>query len=103
MWSQLKIASLTLIVLTVLTGVVYPLAVTGLGRVLFPRRAGGSLLLRNGEVVGSELIGQTFSSPRYFWSRPSAPDYNGGASAGSNLGPTNPALHERVAAKDRPI
>jgi K+-transporting ATPase ATPase C chain len=98
MWTHLKVATLMLVALTVVTGVVYPLAVTGVGRVLFAYRAGGSLIERNGAVVGSELIGQTFSSPAYFWSRPSAASYNGGASSGSNLGPTNPALHDRVKA-----
>lgn len=98
MWSQVRIATLMLIVMTVLTGVIYPLVVTGLARLLFSHRAAGSLVARYGEVVGSELIGQAFSAPQYFWSRPSAPAYNGGGSAGSNLGPINPALHERVAA-----
>jgi K+-transporting ATPase ATPase C chain len=100
MWTQVRIAILSLLVLTVLTGVIYPLAVTGLAHLLFPGRAGGSLVERGGEVVGSELIGQSFSGARYFWGRPSAttPPYNGAASAGSNLGPTNPALRDRVVA-----
>jgi K+-transporting ATPase ATPase C chain len=100
MWNQIRTATLMLAVMTVLTGVVYPLAVTGLGQTFFRQRAGGSLLERGGVVVGSELIGQAFSSPAYFWSRPSAttPAYNAAASAGANLGPTNPALHDRVAA-----
>jgi K+-transporting ATPase ATPase C chain len=100
MWTQVRIAILSVLVLTVLTGVIYPLAVTGIARLVFSGPAGGSLIERDGEVVGSKLIGQPFSSPRYFWSRPSAtgPAYNGGASAGSNLGPINPALHERVGA-----
>jgi K+-transporting ATPase ATPase C chain len=98
MWNQFKTATLMLVALTALTGLVYPLVVTALARVLFHDSANGSLIERDGEVVGSELIGQTFSSPPYFWSRPSAVSYNGGGSAGSNLGPINPALHERVTA-----
>jgi len=98
MWTQWKIATRMLVVLSVLTGVIYPLAVTGLSKLLLPYRAAGSLVERDGEVVGSELIGQTFTAPGYFWARPSAASYDGGASAGSNLGPTNPALHGRVAA-----
>jgi K+-transporting ATPase ATPase C chain len=88
------------LVLTVLTGVIYPLVVTGIAKMVFPGQAAGSLVERGGEVVGSELVGQPFSSPLYFWSRPSptAPPYNGGASVGSNLGPINPALHDRVRA-----
>jgi K+-transporting ATPase ATPase C chain len=87
-----------MVALTVVTGVIYPLAVTGVGKVLFAHRAGGSLIERDGEVIGSELIGQTFSAPAYFWSRPSAASYDAASSAGSNLGPTNPALHDRVQA-----
>jgi K+-transporting ATPase ATPase C chain len=100
MWTQVRIAILSVLVLTVLTGVIYPLAVTGMARLVFAGPAGGSLVERDGEVVGSKLIGQPFSSQGYFWSRPSAtgPAYNGGASAGANLGPINPALHERVGA-----
>jgi K+-transporting ATPase ATPase C chain len=98
MWNQLKTATLMLVALTALTGVVYPLLVTGIGQLVFRSKANGSLIERDGEVVGSELIGQTFSSPAYFWSRPSAVSYNGGGSAGSNLGPINPALSDRVTA-----
>ncbi len=95
-----KPAVLSLFWLTLLTGLVYPLAVTGLARVTFPRQAAGSLIEQDGRVVGSALIGQTFTVEKYFWSRPSAtsPAYNGGASSGSNLGPTNPALVSRVEA-----
>lgn len=87
--------------LTVLTGVLYPLAVTGIGRVAFPHQARGSLIVRDGRVVGSALIGQPFASPRHFWSRPSAtsPSYNAGASSGSNLGPIHPALGDSVRAR----
>lgn len=100
MLNQVKPAVLSILVLTVLTGLVYPLVITGLAQVLFPRQANGSLIRREGRVVGSALIGQPFAGVGYFWGRPSAtaPAYNGGASSGSNLGPTNPALAERVAA-----
>jgi potassium-transporting ATPase KdpC subunit len=88
--------------LTLLTGVLYPLAVTGVARVVFPRQAEGSLIVRDGAVVGSRLIGQPFASPGYFWSRPSATGpvpYNAGASSGSNLGPLHPALADSVRAR----
>jgi len=90
---------LALLLFTLLTGIIYPLAVTGLAQILFPSKANGSLITRQGVVVGSELIGQPFSDPRYFWSRlsPTTPyPYNAGASTGSNLGPTNPALLDEV-------
>jgi K+-transporting ATPase ATPase C chain len=84
--------------LSIITGVVYPLVVTGMSRVLFPRQAAGSLIVHDGRVVGSELIGQIFSRPEYFWGRMSAAgaSYDASASSGSNLGPTNPALAERL-------
>ena len=88
-------AIVLLLVLTVITGVVYPLVVTGIAQVAFPTQAAGSLLVRDGKSVGSSLIGQSFSDPKHFWSRPSATapqPYNGLASGGSNLGPLNPAL-----------
>ena len=88
-----------LALLTVVTGVVYPLVATALAQVLFPRAANGSLIESNGKVAGSELIGQAFSDPKYFWSRPSATTPfadNSAASTGSNLGPTNPALADAV-------
>ena len=88
-----------LALLTLVTGVAYPLLATGLGQLLFPHAANGSLIERDGKTMGSELIGQAFSDPKYFWSRPSAtapfPD-NSAASSGSNLGPTNPALADAI-------
>jgi potassium-transporting ATPase KdpC subunit len=99
---ELKPALLMLIAFTVLTGLVYPLLVTGLAQVIFPHRANGSLIQRDGKAIGSELIGQPFSSPKYFWSRPSATSpypYNAASSSGSNQGPTNPALTDAVAAR----
>ncbi len=87
------------VLLSVLTGIVYPLAVTGISRVLFPDEAAGSLIMVRGEPVGSRLIGQNFTEPKYFWGRPSATSpqpYNGTASSGSNLGPLNPALVDAV-------
>lgn len=96
---QLRPALMMLLILTVLTGVMYPLAVTGLAQLLFPTQANGSLMTRDGKVIGSELIGQYFDEPQYFWGRPSATSpypYNAAASSGSNLGPTNPVLIEAV-------
>jgi K+-transporting ATPase ATPase C chain len=88
-----------LIVFTLITGIAYPLAVTGIAQAAFKSQANGSLILQNGKVAGSSLIGQPFSDPKYFWSRPSATSpmpYNGASSSGSNQGPTNPALKEAV-------
>jgi K+-transporting ATPase ATPase C chain len=97
---QTTIQSLrALVFFTVLTGVAYPLIVTGIAQVLFRDKANGSLILQDGKVVGSELIGQPFSDPKYFWSRASATSpmpYNGASSSGSNLGPTNPALRDAI-------
>jgi K+-transporting ATPase ATPase C chain len=102
MREQLKPALMMLFFLTILTGLLYPLAVTGLAQFLFPHQANGSLIVRDGKIIGSELIGQPFDAPRYFWSRPSATSpvpYNAAASSGSNLGPTNPALIDAVNAR----
>jgi potassium-transporting ATPase KdpC subunit len=88
-----------LLVMTAITGIAYPLVATGVAQVLFPRQANGSLIEKDGKPIGSELIGQYFDDPKYFWSRPSATTpqpNNGTASNGSNLGPTNPALRDAV-------
>lgn len=100
MRTLIRPAVVSLLLLTLLTGLVYPVVVTGVGAALFPRQAAGSLLRAGDRVVGSALIGQAFSGPQYFWSRPSATGpvpYNGALSSGSNLGPSNPALHQVVA------
>jgi K+-transporting ATPase ATPase C chain len=102
MLKELKPALLMLILFTILTGFVYPFVVTGIAQVIFPHRANGSLIERDGKPVGSELIGQPFSDAKYFWSRPSATSpypYNAAASSGSNQGPTNPALTDAVTAR----
>ena len=102
MLRQLRTLIVTFGLLTVLTGVAYPLLITGIAMVGFSRQAGGSLIERDGGSVGSELLGQPFSSPKYFWSRLSATSpqpYNGMASAGSNQGARNPALADAVSAR----
>ena len=108
MTSQLRPALVSLLLLTLLTGVAYPLLVTGLAQVVFPQQANGSLIVRDGQVVGSSLIGQSFDDPKYFWGRLSATGtvpYNSfnaenlTASSGSNYGPLNPALMEMVQAR----
>ncbi len=99
MRAHLRPALAALALLTVLTGLAYPLAVTALARLVFPDAAAGSLVRRDGRVVGSALVGQAFHDPRYVWGRPSASGYDASASGGRNLGPTNPALAEAVAAR----
>ncbi|HBY98754.1 MAG TPA: potassium-transporting ATPase subunit C, partial [Chloroflexi bacterium] len=102
MAEQLRAAVAALITLTILLGLVYPLAVTGLAQALFPAQANGSLITVDGQVIGSELIGQPFDEPGYFWPRPSATSpfpYNAAVSSGSNLAPTSPALLEAVRAR----
>ena len=102
MRSQIRPALMALLIFTVLTGLVYPLLVTGVAQLVFPRQANGSLIVQNGQAVGSSLIGQQFTDPKYFWGRLSATSpypYNAAASSGSNLGPTNPALLDEVKAR----
>src|ERR1700693_4784983 len=99
MLSQLRPALLILVVLTLVTGVAYPLLVTGIAQAIFPSPAQGRLIIKDGEVVGAALIGQPFDAPKYFWSRPSATSPfadNAGSSSGSNLSPTNPDLVKTV-------
>ncbi len=96
---QIRPTLVVLILFTLLTGVVYPLVVTGIAQVIFPEKANGSFIKKEGKIVGSELIGQPFSDPKYFWSRLSATSpyaYNAGSSSGSNYGPLNPALIDAV-------
>jgi K+-transporting ATPase ATPase C chain len=98
----LRPALVLFVLLSLITGLVYPLVVTGLGQAMFPAQAGGSLVLRDGTLLGSTLIGQNFSQPRYFWGRPSATSgkpEDAANSGGSNLGPLNPALTDAVKAR----
>lgn len=102
MLKQLKPAILMLLLLTVVTGLIYPLLTTGVAQLAFPREASGSLIEQNGKVVGSALIGQQFTEPKYFWGRLSGAGtypYNAAASGGSNLGPLNPALADASKAR----
>src|ERR1043166_6112106 len=97
--THLRPALILLVGLTVLTGVIYPAIGTGIAQLVFPRQANGSLIVEDGKVVGSALIGQPFDDPKYFWGRPSATSpfgYNAASSSGSNLSPTNPALIKSV-------
>jgi len=110
MFKQLRPALVIVVGMTLVTGLIYPLALTGVAQLLFPDQANGSLLKRDGKVIGSDLIGQNFTSAKYFWGRPSATSaadpndaaktvsspYNAAASTGSNLGPTSKALADRV-------
>lgn len=102
MLHEFRPALVMLVFMSILTGLAYPLAVTGIAQAVFPHQANGSLIERDGKAVGSELIGQPFSDPKYFWSRASATapyPYNAAASGGSNQGPLNPALTDAVAAR----
>jgi potassium-transporting ATPase KdpC subunit len=99
MTTLLRPALVLFLLLTLITGVAYPLVITGIAQVAFPAQAAGSILLKDGKPVGSSLIGQSFSDPKHFWSRPSATapqPYNGVASGGSNLGPLNPTLTDGI-------
>ncbi len=104
MLAQLRAAAVSLALFTVLTGIAYPLLVTGIAQAAFPSQANGSLIVRNGKTVGSRLIGQSFDDPKYFWGRLSATadsngkalPYNAGTSGASNLGPTNSALVDEI-------
>ncbi len=90
---------MSLLLFTILTGFIYPLVVTGIAQAIFPQQANGSIITKDGKAAGSELLGQQFEDPKYFWGRPSATTpypYNGGASSGSNLGPNNPDLLKAV-------
>ena len=102
MKTQLRPALVLFLLLSLITGLAYPLLVTGIAQLAFPAQANGSLIVKDGKAVGSALIGQPFSDPKHFWSRPSATSpmpYNAANSAGSNLGPSNPALAEAVKAR----
>jgi K+-transporting ATPase ATPase C chain len=99
MVSQLRPAFLMLLIFTIITGVVYPLVVTAIVQAVFPKQANGSLIVIGGRTYGSELIGQSFDAPKYFWGRLSAARYNAAMSSGSNYGPLNPALLGAVQAR----
>jgi K+-transporting ATPase ATPase C chain len=99
MTSQLRPAFFMLLIFTVITGIIYPLAVTGIAQVIFPSQSNGSLIMMDGKAVGSQLIGQQFDDPQYFWGRLSAAGYNAAASSGSNYGPMNSALMDMVQAR----
>jgi K+-transporting ATPase ATPase C chain len=105
-FKSLQTSVALLLILTVVTGLIYPFLVTGIAQLVFPAQANGSLIVRGGKAVGSELIGQPFNDPRYFWSRPSATTlypYNASASSGSNRGPLNPELLNAVRQRVRDL
>ncbi len=102
MLTMVRNAVMSLILFTLLTGIIYPLAVTGLAQTIFPHKSNGSIITKNGKAVGSALLGQQFEDPKYFWGRLSATTpypYNSGSSSGSNLGPNNPDLMKAVQAR----
>ncbi|MGC1454094.1 MAG: potassium-transporting ATPase subunit KdpC [Nitrospirota bacterium] len=102
MLTMIRNSLMSLLIFTILTGIIYPLAVTGVAQVIFPRQANGSIISKNGKAIGSKLIGQQFDDPKSFWGRLSATTpypYNGGSSSGSNLGPNNPDLMKAVQAR----
>jgi K+-transporting ATPase ATPase C chain len=102
MKAQIRPALMALLIFTMIGGVIYPLVVTGIAQIFFPHQANGSLIVRNGQTVGSGLIGQLFDDPKYFWGRSSATSpfaYNAAASSGSNLGPSNPVLIDEIKAR----
>jgi len=102
MWNHLKSSFTMLVYMTVITGLIYPVVVTAVAQAFLSKPANGSLIVKDGKPIGSELIGQPFSNPKYFWSRPSATGpypYNASSSSGSNQGPINPALTDAVAAR----
>src|ERR1035441_9786270 len=99
MFKQFRIAVVSTLAITIIYGLGYPLAFTGVAQLLFPKQANGSLIYKEGKSIGSSLIGQPFDDPKYFWSRLSATSpvpYNAASSSGSNLGPTNPALMQAI-------
>jgi potassium-transporting ATPase KdpC subunit len=99
MFKQIKSAFLIFLILTVITGIVYPFIITTIAQMFFPHQANGSLIIKNGKAIGSYLIGQEFNDPKYFWSRPSAIasiPYNGAISSGSNIGPANILLKQNI-------
>ncbi len=100
-----KNSVLMILLMTIILGIIYPLLVTGIAQLVFPRQANGSVIYNHDRAVGSELIGQTFSGPQYFHGRPSAAGkgYDAAASAGSNLGPSNPELFKRIAEQEKKI
>ena len=102
MTTTIRNAFMSLLLFTLMTGIIYPLVVTGIAQVLFPHQANGSIIMKDGKPVGSALLGQQFDDPKYFWGRLSATTpypYNGGSSSGSNLGPSNPDLVKAVQAR----
>jgi potassium-transporting ATPase KdpC subunit len=102
MFTMVRNSVMSLLLFTFVMGIIYPLLVTGLAQIAFPHQANGSVITKNGKAVGSELLGQEFNDPKYFWGRLSATTpypYNGGSSSGSNLGPNNPDLMKAVQAR----